>query len=276
MQLGWTEFDSLRKIILERSGIVVDHSKQTFIEQRLMSVAESNGFDSLKKFFKQHLNSAYSRFVPEVIEAVTDHETTFFRDMSAFRAIKEKVLPDLIQRRAKERTLNIWSGACATGQEVFSVALMIREHFPELRDWNIRFVATDISKSILIRAREGRFEQLEVNRGLPAPMLLKYFDKHGLEWQLKSEIRSKIEFRELNLIKSWPPMPKMDIIFLRNVLMYFEPEQKKKILHRVADQLRDDGYMVLGIAEIPMTADHTFAKLDHPRSGCFTPRQKSL
>mgnify|MGYP006123080699 CR=1 FL=1 len=134
-------------------------------------------------------------------------------------------------------------------------------------------IATDISNQILSRAREGKFSQLEVNRGLPAPLLLKHFEKQGLVWQIKPLLRSSIEFRKLNLIDNWPPMPKMDVVFLRNVLIYFDVETKRKILGEVRKLLNPDGFLFLGAAEMPMSIDNAFERIDYPRSGCYKLRQ---
>ena len=151
--------------------------------------------------------------------------------------------------------------------------MLMRENFPQLQSWNVRFIATDISNQILNRAREGKFSQLEVNRGLPAPLLLKHFEKQGLEWQIKPQLRSSIEFRKLNLIDNWPPMPKMDVVFLRNVLIYFDVETKRRILGEVRKLLNPDGFLFLGAAEMPMSIDNAFERIDYPRSGCYKLRQ---
>ena len=262
-----------QQLVEERSGIVLDPGKQTFVEQHLQPVCEENGFQELSALIHELKMSAHSRFHNIVIESVTTHETGFFRDMPAFKALKTEILPGLLEKRQAERTLNIWSAGCSTGQEPYSVVLLLQDTFPELRDWTVRFVATDISPKILKRAREGKYNQLEVNRGLPAPMLLKNFAKAGLEWQLRPELRSRVEFRELNLVDPWPPLPKMDLIFLRNVLVYFQSDTKRGILRNIADQLRPDGFMFMGSAEIPMTADNIFKKIDFPRAGCFRKRE---
>ena len=148
----------------------------------------------------------------------------------------------------------------------------MQENFPQLKGWTIRFIASDISTKVLSKAREGSYSQLEMNRGLPAPLLLKYFQKSGLQWQLKPALRSMVEFRDLNLVKPWPPLPSMDIIFMRNVLVYFQPDTKRKILEQVAGKMNKDGYLFMGLAEIPMTPDNRFQKFDYDRSGCFVLR----
>ncbi|PPR68424.1 MAG: Chemotaxis protein methyltransferase Cher2 [Alphaproteobacteria bacterium MarineAlpha3_Bin1] len=273
MRLTQNEYSFIQQLVEERSGIVLDNGKQTMVEQHLKPVCEENGIQELAALIHELKMSPHSRFHNLVVESVTTHETGFFRDMPAFKALKTEVLPGLLAKRQADRTLNLWSAGCSSGQEPYSVALLLQDNFPELRDWTVRFVATDISPKILKRAREGKYNQLEVNRGLPAPMLLKNFSKAGLEWQLRPEIRSRVEFRELNLIDPWPPFPKMDIIFLRNVLVYFQSEAKRAILAKIAEQLRPDGFMFMGTAEMPMTADNVFKKMDIPRAGCFRKRE---
>jgi len=269
MKLSAEAFAKIGSIVAERSGIVLDKGKLCFVEQRITPIAQEFGISDLDVFVEQFGQGSNPRLVSRAIDAIATYETSFFRDMPAFKALREVVLPKLLKARTKERALNIWSGSCSSGQEAYSVLLTIQERFPELRDWTVRFVATDMSVSILNRARDGKYSQLEINRGLPAPLLLKYFSKAGLEWQIKPELRSRIEFRELNLVRPWPPLPKMDIILLRNVLVYFETNTKKDILGKASDLLRPDGFMFLGSAEMPLMSGNTFKKVDMARSGCF-------
>jgi chemotaxis protein methyltransferase CheR len=152
---------------------------------------------------------------------MTTNETSFFRDFNPVEALRKSVLPDLIARRSAERTLNIWCAASSSGQEPYSLSMLIRENFPALLNWKIRILATDLSTDILARAREGRYSQLEVNRGLPASLLVKYFQKRGCDWFLRDDIRAMVDYQILNLSNAWPTMPPMDIVMIRNVLIYF-------------------------------------------------------
>ncbi|MEE2960133.1 MAG: protein-glutamate O-methyltransferase CheR [Myxococcota bacterium] len=269
MPLTQSEYETIRKLVLNRSGIVLDTHKQAFTEQKLGPLAEEHGLTTLSDVVQKVASNPTGPLMQKVVEAITTPETGFFRDNRAFKALKEAVFPKLIEKRGMERALNIWSGACSTGQEPYSILMQIHENFPELKGWTIRFIATDISSKVLAQAKEGVFSQLEMNRGLPAPLLLKYFQKNGLQWQVKPVIRSLVDFRVLNLIEQWPPLPKMDIIFMRNVLVYFETETKRKILNKVADSLKPGGHLFLGMAEIPMTSENRFDKLEYERSGCF-------
>lgn len=205
----------------------------------------------------------------KVVEAMTTNETSFFRDLYPFDALWKVVIPELLAEHAASRQLNIWCAAASSGQEPYTIAMVLREHFPELATWSVQFLATDLSRQMLVRAREGRFGQLEVNRGLPAPMLLKYFEKKGMEWQVRSELREMIEFREWNLIEPWRPLPLMDIVFLRNVLIYFDVETKRSILAKMVRVLRPGGFLFLGGAETTINLGDDFERLPFERSGCY-------
>jgi chemotaxis protein methyltransferase CheR len=274
MALQQSDFDFVQKLVQKKAAIVLDNGKQYFVESRLTPLAQNTGHDSIEKLILAlRKNPHDSRMVEQVVEAITIHETSFFRDVHPFKCMKEVVIPALLEKRASQHTLNLWCAACSSGQEPYTVTMLLRENFPQLQSWNVRFIATDISNQILGRARDGKFSQLEVNRGLPAPMLLKHFEKQGLEWQIKPQLRSSIEFRKLNLIDNWPPMPKMDVVFLRNVLIYFDVETKRRILGEVRKLLNPDGFLFLGAAEMPMSIDNAFERIDYPRSGCYKLRQ---
>jgi chemotaxis protein methyltransferase CheR len=190
------------------------------------------------------------------VDALTTNETFFFRDFHPFEALKKHVIPQLIKDRASVKRLTIWSGACSTGQEPYSMAMMLRDNFPVLRDWNIKILATDLSPTVLKQAQEGRYSQLEVNRGLPAPLLIKYFEKREGHWFIKPDLKPLIEFKPMNLIQPWPLMPGFDIIFLRNVMIYFDVETKKAILRRMRACLLSHGYLFLGTAETTLNLDN--------------------
>jgi chemotaxis protein methyltransferase CheR len=171
------------------------------------------------------------------------------------------LIPELIQKRSKERVLNIWSNACSSGQEVYSIAMLLKEYFPELAGWRVRLTATDLSKQILAKAQSGVFTQAEINRGLPMPMVLKHFKRSGVHWQISDEIRRMVDFKVLNLVEPWPPtLPKMDIVFLRNVLIYFSVETKREILGKVHRVMQSDGVLLLGGAETTMNLNARFER----------------
>lgn len=254
-------FDFLADLVLRKSAIVLEPSKSYLVESRLLPIARSHGWSSLDELVVGLKRPGASALVDEVIDAMTTNESSFFRDLHPFNALKTHILPELIAKRSKERVLNIWSNACSSGQEVYSIAMLIREHFPELAGWRVRLTATDLSKQILEKAQSGIFTQTEINRGLPMPMVLKNFKREGVSWRICDEIRKMVDFRTLNLIEPWPPtLPKMDIVFLRNVLIYFNVETKKQILDKVRRTIQDDGILFLGGAETTMNLNVRFER----------------
>jgi chemotaxis protein methyltransferase CheR len=207
-----------------------------------------------------------------VVEAMTTNETSFFRDLHPFQALRTHVLPELIASRGRDRALNIWSNACSSGQEIYSIAMLIKENFADLANWKLRLIGTDLSSKILQRAKAGVFNQTEMNRGLPMQLLLKYFTKDGSQWHVTHEIRNMIEVKILNLIEPFPAtLPRMDIVFLRNVLIYFAPETKTSILNKVHASLAKDGYLFMGNAETTMNLDVKFEKQVIGKAVCYRP-----
>jgi chemotaxis protein methyltransferase CheR len=204
-----------------------------------------------------------------VVEAMTINETSFFRDINPFEAVRRLVLPELLKARGAHRVLNVWSAACSTGQEPYSLAMVLRDAIPDLASWKVRIFATDLSSAVLERAKQGRFTQLEMNRGLPAPMLVKNFAQEGLEWQVKPEVRALIDFRQMNLCEPWPAFPPMDLVFMRNVLIYFDIATKKRIFGRLREVLRPDGYLFLGAAETTLNIDDTFEGTERGKTICY-------
>lgn len=265
-------FEYLTKYIREKSAIVLEPNKLYLLESRLMPVAREAGLNSLTELVIALKKPGSRELSQKVVNAMTTNETSFFRDIHPFDALKAKVLPELIKKRERERVLNIWSNACSSGQEVFSIAMLLRENFPELQGWKVRLIASDLSTAILRKAQEGIFNQTEVNRGLPMPLLLKYFTKSGLNWQIKDELRNSVEFKEVNLIENWPnTLPTMDVIFLRNVLIYFDPATKTTVLNKAAKLLRPDGYLFLGGAETTMNLDVKLNREIAGKATCYRP-----
>jgi len=178
-------------------------------------------------------------------------------------------LPALIKRAEPTRQLDIWSAASSRGQEAFSVAMLIDHHFPALSSWRVQILGTDLAQSMVQRAREGVYKQLEVNRGLPAPMLIKYFERHGLDWRVKEAVRRRTAFRQMSLTESWTSIPPMDVVFLRNVLIYFDVETKRRILARVRRQLKPGGWLFLGSAETTLNIDESFLRVAVERGHAY-------
>ena len=250
MALKDRDFDFIRNLVVTRTAIVLDDNKHYFVESRLAPIVEELGLKSLADLvlLLQKLPTT-NQLHQKVAEAITIHETSFFRDIHSFKALQDHAVPKLLESRTSHRDLSVWCGACSTGQEPYTIMRILYEKFPQLANWKLRFVGTDISSKVLEKAKEAKYIQLEINRGLPAPLLSKYFVKHGLLWQFKAEFRPRIQFRQLNLIENWPPRAKMDIIFLRNVLIYFDEPTKQKILSKVKEVMRPGAFLFLGAAE---------------------------
>lgn len=247
--------------VRERSAIELDDSKTYLIEARLSPVARAHGFASITDLIQVVRSKRRPELESRLVECMTTNETSFFRDLHPFEALRTTLLPELRVRNAGRRSLNIWSAACSTGQELYSVAMHIREHFPDLATWNIDLLGTDLSDDVLARARAGRFTQMEVNRGLPATLLVKYFERDGMHWQIRPELKKQTAFAKLNLIERWPPLPAMDVVFLRNVLIYFSPETKRAILEKVRKVMAPRAILFLGAAETTMGLDASFERV---------------
>jgi chemotaxis protein methyltransferase CheR len=200
---------------------------------------------------------------------MTTNETSFFRDIHPFDAMKAHVLPQMTKKLATRKRLSIWSAACSSGQEPYSLAMLIHEYFAAQSGWNVSITASDISDEMLNYSRAGEYTQLEINRGLPVMMMVKYFENSGSVWKARQNIRSLMNFRKLNLSEPWPMMAKMDVIFLRNVLIYFDQETKKNILKQVRRHLNPEGYLFLGSAETTFNLDDSFERILFGRAVCY-------
>ena len=262
----------LRDLVYRRSAIVVEADKDYLLESRLQPVARGAALESIDELVKKIRADERSALTSAVIEAMTTNETSFFRDAHPFEALRTKILPDMIAARASSRALRIWCAASSTGQEPYSIAMAIRESFPELASWNVQIIATDLNTAVLARARTGIFKQLEVNRGLPAPYLIKYFDRVGADWQINADIRKLVSFQELNLLDRWPLFAAQDVIFIRNVLIYFDIPTKRQLLGRVRQALRPDGYLVLGGAETTLNLDDGYVPVRVGPSVYYQPK----
>jgi chemotaxis protein methyltransferase CheR len=263
------DFDYIRNYVRDQSAIVLEPGKEYLVESRLQILARNQNLGSPEAIIKRLRSDSPNGLHRKVVDAMTTNETSFFRDLHPFEALRKTILPELMARRAPTRQLNFWCGAASTGQEPYSVLMLIAEHFPELLQWNITFIATDLCGDVLARARSGHFNQLEVNRGLPASLLVKYFVQHGAHWEFREDLRRRVEFREMNLAKDWSGLPPLDIVFLRNVLIYFDVEVKKTILAKTRKILRPDGYLLLGGAETTFNLDDAFARVSFDKTTCY-------
>jgi chemotaxis protein methyltransferase CheR len=267
MDLSSSSFAYLADFVHDRASIVLDESKGYVIERRLTPILYSEGVKDLDELTRKLRNDRFSSLHRKVLDAMTNNETWFFRDVYPFEILRDKVLPELIARPNTGCELSIWSAACSSGQEIYSAAMCLKENYPWLLNRKLRMLGTDVSEAILRRAQSGRYTQLEVNRGLPAALLAKYFHKIANEWELVPQIRQMASFQSLNLSSPWPAIGSFDVIFLRNVLIYFSVETRKRILSQVRRVLRPGGHLFLGAAETTMNLDDSFGRLLH--NGAF-------
>ena len=268
MSLSPTEADFVRKLVYDRSAIVLDESKEYLIKSRLESLALETGHESIDALLGETRRGTVG-LESKVVEALTTNETSFFRDVAPFECLKKNLLPKVLEKRQTSRSLTIWCAACSTGQEPYSISMLLHEHFPNLADWNVRIFGTDISDQVLERARSGRYRQLEVNRGLPATMLIKYFTRSGTQWEVAEHVRKRVEFSNLNLIGEWKLSRRPDIVFLRNVLIYFDVPTKRKILERVAREMIRDGGLFLGASETTLNIDPQWTRVGCDKAGYY-------
>jgi chemotaxis protein methyltransferase CheR len=265
VSIGQLDFDYIRALVHKESSIVLDDGKMYLVTSRLAPLAHEHNFESVGAFISHLRSSAHGELHTLAVEAIATTETSFFRDLHPFVELREKILPELIKsRRDTSQSLCIWSAACASGQEPHSLAMILRDRFAELAAWNLQLLASDISRRMIERAQEGVYTQIEVNRGLPAPYLVRFFNQNEGRWQLKDEVRGMFRFFRQNLADDWAPIPPVDILLLRNVLIYFDVETRRKVLRKVRRLLRPGGYLVLGSAETTLNLDHSFARV---RSG---------
>jgi chemotaxis protein methyltransferase CheR len=248
----------LQQYVYKESGIVLDDGKQYLIEARLLPLVRQQSMASLNDLCALLRANGHHDVRRRVVESMTTNETLFFRDPAQYAALRETIIPALVQQRSLTRTMSFWSAASSSGQEAYSLAMMLREM--GLGDWSLNIVGTDLADSILDRARAGRFMQIEVNRGLPAPMLIKYFTRVGLDWQLKDEIRRMVRFERFDLRESMRMMGPFDVVFCRNVLIYFDLETRRQILREVRGALTRGGYLLLGGAETTFNVDDQFIR----------------
>jgi chemotaxis protein methyltransferase CheR len=250
-------------LVRQRSAIELDDAKAYLIEARLNPLAKRHGFATTNDMVAALKTRPHHEMQQQLIEAMTTNETSFFRDVHPFDAMRQHVIPELQKQSIASRKLCIWSAACSSGQEAFSLAMLVREHFPDLTPNKIQIVGTDLSDDVLTRAQAGKFSQIEVNRGLPAPLLARHFRRAGMQWEISAQLREYVSFSKLNFIERWPPMPVMDVVFLRNVLIYFSPTTKRQILERVRSVMAPHAVLFLGAAETTMNLDSAFVRVQH-------------
>ena len=271
--LAEQDFDYIRDLVRDRAAIVLEPGKEYLAVTRLDPVVRSAGLGSLSELVATLRQDDDPALSEQVIDALTTNETTFFRDLHPFESLRNHILPALIERKRLSRSLFIWSAGCSSGQEPYSVAMLIREDFPQLADWQVSILGTDVSVAMLERARAGRYGQIEVNRGLPAHLLVRYFRRAGVGWEIDRSIRAMVRFRQQNLVDPWPSMPPMDLVLMRNVMIYFDVAAKRKILARVGEVLAPHGYLLLGTSETTLHLDDSFRRQAVGPTGWYQRKQ---
>ena len=272
MTIAPETFCFVRDLVRRESAIVLSQGKEYLVESRLLPVAREEGLADIEKLVekvRQHPHSPVSR---RLVEALTTNETSWFRDGDPFAALRDRVVPELASSRKTTRRLRIWSAACSSGQEAYSIAMTLLDT-PAVADWTIEILGTDLSSVMVQRARQGRYSQLEVNRGLPASHLVRHFERDGAGWRVNAQLRSMARFSELNLMRPFPTVGRFDVVFLRNVLIYFDVVTKRDILHRVGRVLAPDGYLYLGAAEMTMGVDDAWERVAAGRSSVYRRRK---
>ncbi len=271
------DYDFIRKVLRERSGYMLSPDKHYLIDSRLTPVAKREGCANLGELVVKMRLPGAEALLARVTETMTINESFFFRDKIPFDRFKDTILPSLMEARHATRRLRIWCSACSTGQEPYSLAMVLKSMSEKLMGWQIDIVATDISREVLDRARAGIYSQFEVQRGLPIQMLMQYFQQVGEQWRVSEEIRRMVQFRHLNLLERFTILGTFDVVFCRNVLIYFDQPTKVNVLERVSHQLAPEGFLVLGAAETVVGLSdcfkpHADKRGLYVRAGNATPR----
>jgi chemotaxis protein methyltransferase CheR len=263
------DYEFLRKLLKERSGLDLSADKQYLLESRLIPLARKAGVPGLPELV-QKLRGGAEPLIADVVEAMTTNETFFFRDKVPFDHFKGTIMPAMLQARAGRRSLRIWCAASSTGQEPYSIAMCLKELGAALTGWRVEIIATDLSQGVLEKSRAGLFSQFEVQRGLPIQLLVKHFTQTGELWQLNADIRAMVQFRQLNLLQDFSNLGVFDIIFCRNVLIYFDQNTKTNVFCRLAKVIEPDGFLMLGAAETVVGLTEAF-KPYPDRRGLYSP-----
>ncbi len=260
------DFDVYKELLKEKSGLVLSPDKSYLLESRLTPISKKWGFDDLEAMTKSLNGVPDKNMIIDIIEAMTTNETSFFRDMRPFDLFRDETLPYMLETRVNKRRLNIWCAAASSGQEPYSLSMIIKEMGAAFSGWNINILGTDISNEILDQARNGVYSQFEVQRGLPIQMLMKYFTQQDdQKWQINDDIKKTVKYEYFNLLDSMASLGRFDIIFCRNVLIYFDEATKADILERMSAIIEDDGIVFLGGAETVLGITDAFKPVPNKR-----------
>ncbi len=263
-------FEFLSQMLKRRSGLTLNPDKVYLLESRLTPLARRRGLDGIDALVGELRRTNSETLAREITDAMTTNESFFFRDRTPFEIFERQVLPMLRQRRAAGKRIRIWCAACSTGQEPYSLAMILKNQEAQWRGWSIEIIGTDIARPVLKKAEAGLYSQFEVQRGLPIQMLMKYFNQVGDQWQLAPEIRSMVKFKEFNLLDSFASLGTFDVIYCRNVLIYFDQPTKKDVLERMRKVVPNDGVIFLGAAETVLGITDAFRPVRGQR-GMYLP-----
>lgn len=263
------DYQFLQRLLKDRSGLDLSADKQYLVESRLLPIARKLGLPGIGELTLK-IKAGAEDIARQVVEAMTTNETFFFRDKIPFDHLRETILPTLLRERASRRNLRIWSAACSTGQEPYSIAMCLKEYGVDLNSWRVEIVATDLSQGVLEKSKAGIFSQFEVQRGVPIQLLVKHFKQIGDMWQINADIRAMVQFRQLNLLHDISHLGQFDVVFCRNVLIYFDQDTKSVTFKRLAKVTASDGYLMLGAAETVVGLTDTFRPVPD-RRGLYSP-----
>jgi chemotaxis protein methyltransferase CheR len=269
------EYDYLRKLLKERSGLVLSSDKQYLVESRLLPIARKSGLTGLGELVQKIKTPGTEALIVEVVEAMTTNESFFFRDKIPFDHFRDAIMPSLVAARAKQRRVRIWCAAASTGQEPYSLAMCLKEMAGQISGWRVEIIATDLSHEVLEKAKAGIYSQFEVQRGLPIQLLVKYFTQIGETWQIAPEIRSMVQYRPFNLLSDFGQLGIFDVVYCRNVLIYFDQQTKVDVLERIARIAEPDGFLVLGAAETVVGLTEAFKPIPE-RRGLYLPNKAAI
>jgi chemotaxis protein methyltransferase CheR len=267
MTLSAGDFAFVAQLVHREAAIVLAPGKEYLVEARLLPVAREAGAPSVAAFLAELQRRSDPVLQRSIVDALTTNETSWFRDREPFTALTDVIVPELIKTRAGARKIWVWSAASSSGQEAYSLAITLQEVLPP--GWSYEILGSDISSEMIKRAQVGEYSQVEVNRGLPAPQLIQYFERNGAHWRVTPALRRNVSFRLLNLTAPFPAMPPFDVIFLRNVLIYFDVATKKAVLRNVARLLRPDGWLFLGAAETTIGIDDNYERVAAGRTSAY-------
>jgi chemotaxis protein methyltransferase CheR len=265
-----SDYDYIRKLLKLRSGLVLSAEKHYLVESRLLPLARKEGLDNLSGLVAKLKSKDSEKLIVDVVQAMMTNESFFFRDKLPFEQFRDTVMPKLMKARESSRRIRIWCAAASTGQEPYSLALTLKEMGKQLAGWRVEILATDISNDVLDKAKSGIYSQFEVQRGLPVMLLIKYFAQVGEMWQIAPEIRAMVQYKSLNLLQPFSHLGTFDVVFCRNVLIYFDQDTKIDVLERLAGITERDGFLALGGAETVVGLTRSFMPVPETR-GLYAP-----